>query len=216
MKIKWVKKGNENIDLKIDEITLLSKEEYIKLKDVIPIFRGCWWLRSPGDRGDVAAFVYGEYGSVFEAGCRVTEVFGVRPALQIKNLSSLNLKIGDKASLFGRQWTVISDSLVLCDAVIGETCFRKDDSAPDANDYEHSDIKQWLENWAAARGKTSIYDDVIKIQEIIWRNDDADILFEEDLFELQDLVAKLALKLAAVEGKVDELVKKFPWLYEMK
>ena len=62
--------------------------------------------------------------------------------------------------------------------------------------------------------KTSIYDDVIKIQEIIWRNDDT--LFQEDLFELQDLVAKLALKLAAVEGKVDELVKKFPWLYETK
>ncbi len=147
-----IKKGNENIDLKIDEITLLSKEEHIKLKDVIPICRGCWWLRSPGDLDFTAAFVYCANGRVNEYGINVDVEFGVRPALQIRNLSSPNLKIGDKVSLFGRQWTVISDSLVLCDAVIGKTCFRKDYSAPDANDYEHSDIKQWLENWAAAQG----------------------------------------------------------------
>ena len=144
-----IKKGNENNDLKIDEITLLSKEEYIKLKNVIPLCRGNWWLRSQGDLDFTAAFVHGEYGSVNEYGINVDVEFGVRPALQIRNLSSPNLKIGDKVSLFGRQWTVISDSLVLCDAVIGKTCFRKDYSAPDANDYEHSDIKKTLDKWVS-------------------------------------------------------------------
>ena len=140
------------LSLDFNEITLLSKEEYTDSKDVIPLYDRWWWLRSPGFFEYTAAFINGKYGDVGRNGYNVNEEFGVRPALKIRNLSSLNLKIGDKVFLFGKQWTVISDSLVLCDEVIGETYFRKDFMSPDANDYEHSDIKQWLENWAAARG----------------------------------------------------------------
>lgn len=55
------------------------------------------------------------------------------------------------------------------------------------------------------------YKEITKIQEIIWRSDD--MMMQEDLFELQEYVANLALKAAKEEGKVDQLVKKFPFLY---
>ena len=56
-----------------------------------------------------------------------------------------------------------------------------------------------------------VYKEVEKIQEILWRNDD--MIDQEDLYELQELVANFALKVAENEGKVEQLVKKFPFLY---
>ena len=55
-------------------------------------------------------------------------------------------------------WTMIGDSLALCDDVVGSCAFRKNWKAQDANIYEKSDIKKWLENWAEENG--------------IWRSDD--------------------------------------------
>ena len=54
--------------------------------------------------------------------------------------------------LAGHTWTVIADDLVLCDDIVGYACFRKDHNAKDANDYEASDVKKWLENWAVENG----------------------------------------------------------------
>ena len=56
-----------------------------------------------------------------------------------------------------------------------------------------------------------VYNEVEKIQEILWRNDD--MIDQEDLYELQELVANFALKVAENEGKVEQIVKKFPFLY---
>ena len=44
---------------------------------------GCWWLRSPGESDNRAAFVLGEYNQIYEYGPDVTEEFGVRPALKL-------------------------------------------------------------------------------------------------------------------------------------
>lgn len=59
-----------------------------------------------------------------------------------------------------------------------------------------------------------MYEDLEKIQEMLWRNDD--LMDQDTLFELQDYVAELILKVAEKEGKVDELVKRFPFLYQVK
>ena len=56
-----------------------------------------------------------------------------------------------------------------------------------------------------------MYEKLEKIQELLWRNDD--MMMQETLFELQDYVADLLLKVAEKEGKVDELVAEYPWLY---
>ena len=42
---------------------------------------GGWWLRSPGNNDNNAAFVNGENGNVNENGNNVKKEFGVRPAL---------------------------------------------------------------------------------------------------------------------------------------
>ena len=43
--------------------------------------QGGWWLRSPGNNDNNAAFVNGENGNVNENGNNVKKEFGVRPAL---------------------------------------------------------------------------------------------------------------------------------------
>ena len=59
-----------------------------------------------------------------------------------------------------------------------------------------------------------IYEKVVTLQTIAWRGDD--LMEQDDLCELQDKLATLALDLAKEVGKGVELVKKFPWLYRVR
>lgn len=56
-----------------------------------------------------------------------------------------------------------------------------------------------------------LYTRIVNIQKLIWKNDD--ILDQNDLFDLQEKIADLALAIAENENKTDDLVEKFPWLY---
>ena len=56
-----------------------------------------------------------------------------------------------------------------------------------------------------------MYEELEKIQELLWRNDD--MMDQETLFEVQERVADLLLKVAEKEGKVEHLVAEYPWLY---
>lgn len=136
--VKW-----EDVDIEIKDITLLSTEAYEACKDIVPNIAQ-WWLRSPGNNCITAASVDCD-GNIYYIG---RSVYGgdraVRPALIFK---SSNFQIGDKIKVVGYDWTVISDNMMLCDDVIGHTYFRKDWRAEDANVYEKSDIKKWLEKW---------------------------------------------------------------------
>ena len=143
----------EEADLDIAEVTLLSKKEYRAAKDVIPKRDDWWWLRSPYSHDVSFAVFVRDTGRLDD--CIVDdESVGVSPALRIRNLRSSNLSRGDKFELAGHTWTVISDDMALCDEFVGFTCFRKDRDAEDANVYEASDVKKWLENWAAENGIT--------------------------------------------------------------
>lgn len=145
-------RGKANEPLKVTGITLLSIEEYKAAKKYIPLIKGWWWLRSPGFLSSLAAYVDSD-GCVDTHGDSVHWTnYVVRPALLISNLDSFNLKPGDKIIDFCRfDWTVISGNMVLCDTGVGTHCFREDWQAPDANDYEKSDVKRWLEDWAKER-----------------------------------------------------------------
>lgn len=136
--------------LQIQDVTLLSSEEYEAAKKDIPPLDDWWWLRSPGLNSIYAAGVRSG-GSVYADGYGVSIAGGVvRPALRISNLKSLDLQIGDKISdLAGHTWTVIANDLILCDDGIGQHCFREDRKAEEANVYEKSDIKKYLEVWAS-------------------------------------------------------------------
>lgn len=136
----------EDINVTFYGITLLSKEEFIEHIDLISNIDGWWWLRSPGYDQDFAAFVYYD-GSLYDFYSVRDDSGCVRPVL-IGNLKSSNLEHGDKFKLAGHTWTVLNDELALCDESVGTTCFRKDWQASDANNYDTSDIKKWLYNWA--------------------------------------------------------------------
>ena len=125
----------------------MSKEEYETDKDIIPLTNGWWWLRSPGYVQTYVTcvgfngFIIDYYHNIYDNGC-------VRPALYIWNHESSNLNRGDKFELAGYTWTMLSGDLALCDDNVDTTYFCKYRKPNDSNDYEKSDIKIWLHNWA--------------------------------------------------------------------
>lgn len=56
------------------------------------------------------------------------------------------------------------------------------------------------------------YEKIKEIQRLAWKDDDR--MDQDTLFDLQELIADLALAIATNEGKVNDLVYEFPWLYE--
>ena len=56
------------------------------------------------------------------------------------------------------------------------------------------------------------YDTVEELQSLAWRNDDR--MDQDTLFELQGKLADFALLVAKNEGRLHQLLMKFPWLYE--
>ena len=152
MKIQKHIVTTEEKDIQIEEITLLSKEEYLAAKDNIPLIDDWWWLRSPGPCRTNVARVYHDR-SVYYCSVDYPNVY-VRPALRILNPESSNFCIRDKFEMAGYTWTVVleeeKDCIALCNTSVGEIYFRDNWTANDANKYETSDVKKWLENWAKA------------------------------------------------------------------
>ncbi len=133
-------------EIEVTEITLLSVEEYEAAKDNIPPLNEYWWLRSPGFYSNIAACVAPD-GGVHDIGDYVNAgSVGVRPALRV-NPQSLNLQIGEKAQYGGHTFTRITEDMLLCDEFICKMTFRKDWQADNANDYEASDVKTFLDKW---------------------------------------------------------------------
>lgn len=59
---------------------------------------------------------------------------------------------------------------------------------------------------------TEIYAKLVELQDLLWKGDD--LMSQDALFEAQELVADLTLKVCFAAGKTGEdLVAKFPWLY---
>lgn len=149
-----------DVNLNIVGATLLSIEEAEKLPLELRKYNLWWWLRSPGHSSYEAAIVYLD-GSVDHYGYFVDISMGaVRPALQIKNLKSSNLQIGDVFKFGENEFKIISENIAFCLTEIGNHCFRKDREAENANDYDRSDIKKYVDNWfeSACLEQVTIYD----------------------------------------------------------
>ena len=143
-------------------ITLLSIEEAKKVHEKLRSLEEnghvhWWWLRTPGYIQHSAACVRDD-GSLYDHGIDVSNKnLCIRPALRIRNHLFSGLKKLDEIEIFDCAWTVITDDLILCDNVLGNMAFRKDSDTPDANDYERSDIKIWLENWLEEQPEIKTY-----------------------------------------------------------
>ena len=133
--------------LEITRATLLSIEEAKQLDENTLKAKDSWWLRSPGELDFKAAFVFGDGCDIVNKGNYVEGSFGVRPALEINGLELSNLKIGSSITFGDHSFTIISDKYALCDDIIGEYAFRKDWRAKDANNYETSDVKKYIDDW---------------------------------------------------------------------
>lgn len=127
--------------------TLLSIKEAEKLPLELRKYANWWWLRSPGKDSDFAASV-NTLGTVLYNGDAISSSRdAVRPALQIKNMQPSNLQIGDIFEFGGKIFKIISDNLAFCLTDIGMCEFRKDWKAENANDYENSDVKKYVDEW---------------------------------------------------------------------
>jgi hypothetical protein len=128
-----------------DCIFLLSTEEYEKYKDKIPDINCWWWLRSPTYRFGRAATVNCD-GSVSDYGDYVGYNNGaVRPALRC--IPGQEWKVAD-SRIFrcGMTWIKIDENLYIAEVPI---TFRRFDG--DSNNYQTSEIRQFLLNWCEER-----------------------------------------------------------------
>lgn len=132
-----------NVKYEIEEITLLSIEEYEQYRSVIPSIDEYWWLRSPGEDSDNAAYIH-YYDVVNKYGAAVdTTGIGVRPALRINVSDTSSLQPGNKVQLLFQVWTVLdvkeNQIYVLADDIVGR---RRFDSK--SNSWESSELKKWI------------------------------------------------------------------------
>lgn len=140
-----VEKEPKSIVPEITGITLLAAEEARALPGDIRSIGKSWWLRSPGYYDYYAEFVYSD-GLVCQIGDFVHFEHGVRPAL-VFNPESSNLSEGDHFEAAGHTWTVIAKNKALCDGIIGKCAFRANYRTVNANNFETSDIKKFLDKW---------------------------------------------------------------------
>lgn len=165
------------VNLEVTGITILSVDEAKRIP--ISIRKSAhrydwqqtsqWWLRTPGLTRK-AAYVFPD-GKINTDGayvdCGISQSIGVKPVLTVANLTELKLGRGSKVNLAGLTWTVINEQMLLCDHIVGTLNFRDYGSCNDRyyeiesrntipveelNDFEHSDIKKYLDRWASENG----------------------------------------------------------------
>lgn len=147
-----IKKANWlNIHCENTEITLLSTEEYESARKFIPRLRTGkrWWLRTPSEFYKRVITVYPDWlynGDIDYLGTEVICYSDVRPALKFRDTDSASLQIGDKILFAGYIWTIIADNIALCDDIIASCKFNSEERYND-NDFDRSEIKQFLINW---------------------------------------------------------------------
>lgn len=134
----------------IKKITLLTKEEYVKNKSVIPKINHWCWLKTPcsGD-GDYIHIVYadGDFDYFYvvdnDGGVRPLCVFDIEPDDPIFWYKS-EMLVGSKIKYGKYEWTVLnaenSELYALCDEIIARRRFDTE-----SNDWEDSELKAWLE-----------------------------------------------------------------------
>lgn len=135
--------------MEITRIGLLSVEEFNTYKSRIkPLSNNYnWWLRSPGWGSVNHNVTVAHSGGVSYMGCGVNNGnVSVRPALWL-NKESPHLQIGYEFNLWGYAWTMIAEGLALCDHEFCRRTFRDDWKAYDANSFEVSDVKAYLDCW---------------------------------------------------------------------
>lgn len=142
MKVKKIETIETPIDITFTGARLLTKEEAETLPERLRLYNDWWWTSSADTFGFSVFVVNGFFRCVYFS--PVDYNLTVRPALIFK---SVELKIGDCINVAGLKFEIIEEGIALCLSDIGKCEFRKDWEAEDANQYEASDIKKFVEQW---------------------------------------------------------------------
>lgn len=139
----------EEKDIEILGATLLTVDEARKLLDKEDRkYTINWWLCSSGKHTgytDGVAYI-GVNGNVYVSGQSPTRANAIRPALRIKR--NFHFDIGDVFEFDGRKFKVISEDLAwMADGDLGCLQFNEDWRAPNANIYECSKVKTFVDEW---------------------------------------------------------------------
>ena len=137
-------------NVKILGATLLSKEEAETLltQEEREYFEsnGGWWLRSPGDDFYFTCYVYID-GYVTSYYYTYRTDVSVRPALKI-DISNSDIELGDTFTFGGKEFKILTPELAwMYNDDIGKCAFREDWEALNANMYEASDVKKFVDAW---------------------------------------------------------------------
>ncbi len=108
-----------------------------------------WYLCSPGYTDDLVVTVSGRTGHINEIGCDAYSQEGLRPALHISDLSSSDLKVGDKLQFGEYDFTIVSDQYALCDKIVLDCRYKlhREDR------YEESKAKERIDRWFAQQNE---------------------------------------------------------------
>ena len=139
----------ERFPIDVKEITLLTLAEYEAYKEYIPrSFDGAWWLRTPAKKPKYAKkphMCLVDYKALVDTR-PIAESCGVRPAMVFE---ADQIEVGDNFELLDRGWTVIADGLAICDQVVYHSEFQGVWNEADADCYETSRVKNYLDRWLA-------------------------------------------------------------------
>jgi len=126
-----------------DEIFLLSEVEYEKYYCVLPHMNCCRWLRSPVEDIDCAALILDD-GSLGLIGKHIDSYdVAVWPALRVKFSFR---EVGERFIMYEFPWIMIDKELAIAEVPIA---LRRFDES--SNDYEKSEIRQFLFDWLKNR-----------------------------------------------------------------
>lgn len=134
--------------IKITGVTLLSETEAnTLLTKEERAYKNSWWLYTHGDDSKYAYSIdYDGYINCFGRNVNYSGI-SVRPTLKINIIDPCVLK-GDTFRFGGHEFKIISSELAwMHKDDIGSRPFRYDYEADDANDYEASDVKNYIEEW---------------------------------------------------------------------
>lgn len=132
----------------LNGITLLTSEEASGLsKDVLyGINTGYWWLSDPAEEKGYVSFVATNTVNN-NRGFDPCEQLAVRPVLLVDGLHS-----GEMFSVFGHNWTMITDTQALCNEAIAKRRFDEKSTV-----WKRSELKKWLEGWLEEQLDLRVY-----------------------------------------------------------
>lgn len=118
-------RSEEPLTINIWEVTIPSAGEALMAGKKIPgILRktNCnFWLRDPGKNPTEAMYISNDG---YSGSCDITHELGIRPLIRMTIPEGVSLEAGEKLSINGRDWTVISMNMALCDDIVAVTAFR--------------------------------------------------------------------------------------------